>query len=145
MTQYLLLSASLSIIIAQTICWINDARANEKLKLFNSLTNSIKHSIAIFAISVCISLLTFLVLSHFSISWKLDQQWSLAILYVAAFLPFLNFVVFTYIFKKRLNGVQKDIMSGKTEVFSICEEINVLASKVNTVSEVSHMLQVTGE
>ena len=66
-------------------------------------------------------------------------------MYVAAVLPFLNFVVFTYIFKKRLKAVQNDIKSGKIEVNEKCVEINNLAEKVNTVSEVSHMLQVTEE
>lgn len=60
MTQYLVLSVSLFIVIAQTICWINDARANEKLRFFNSITSSIKHSIWLFASCGVISLLVFL-------------------------------------------------------------------------------------
>ncbi len=142
MTQYLVLSVSLSIIIIQCICWINDARAKENQKLFNSLTSSVKNSIGLFAISGVISIITFLVLNYFSISWKLNGKWFLVVMYFAAFLPFLNFVAFTYIFKKRLNGLQNDIKKVKCEVISKCHDINVLASKVNTVSEVSHMLQV---
>ncbi len=81
-------------------------------------------------------------MNYFSISWKLNGKWFLVVMYVAAFLPFLNFVAFTYIFKKRLKGVHNDIKKGKIEVNGMCDYINVLASKVNTVSEVSHMLQV---
>lgn len=145
MTQYLLLSVSFLIIIAQIICWIGDACANQKQIFFYSLTSSIKHSIWLFMISACISLIAYFVLNWQSISWKLNDQWFLTALYVAAFVPFLNFVVFTAIFKKRLNGVQDDIKRGKTEVIDKCKVINELASKVNTVSEVSHMLQVTNE
>ena len=64
-------------------------------------------------------------------------------MYFAAVLPFLNFVVFTFIFKNRLNGLQNDISNSKKKVQKKCDEINALAKKVNTVSEVSHMLELT--
>lgn len=95
MTQYLILSVSLSTIIVQLICWINDAKANETLKLFNSLTTSIRQSIWLFGISGASSFIVILILSYFGISWKLNDNCFLIVLYLTASIPFLNFVAFT--------------------------------------------------
>lgn len=140
--QYLLISALLLIIIAQIICWAADAK-DKKIQLFNSLTNSAIQTIVLFLIGVAMSLMAFRFLQKFSISWKLNDMLYLFLLYFCSILPFLNFGVFTIIFKKRLKGVQNEIKDSKDRVSKKCDEINVLANKVNTVSEVSHMLELT--
>ena len=141
-TQYLLMSTSLLIIIAQIICWAADAK-DKKIKLFNSLTNSAIQAIVLFLIGCSMSLIAYVVLQKYSISWKFNDTLYLFLLYSCSILPFLNFGVFTIIFKKRLKGVQDEIKDSKDKVSEKCAEINVLANKVNTVSEVSHMLELT--
>ena len=142
-TQYLVIVLSLCIIVAQVICWIGDASNNNRICLFNSLTHSIKESSRLFVIGGFLSVLGYVILRYLSQTWRLAIEEFLYVMYFAALLPYLNFVVFTFIFKKRLQGVQNEIRKTKGEVAKKCDAINALADKVNTVSEVSHMLELT--
>ena len=90
-----------------------------------------------------LSVLGYVILRYLSQTWRLAIEEFLYVMYFAALLPYLNFVVFTFIFKKRLQGVQNEIRKTKGEVAKKCDAINALADKVNTVSEVSHMLELT--
>lgn len=142
-TQYLVILVSLSILVAQIICWIEDASNNNRICMFNSLTHSVKESFWLFITGGSLSVLGYGFLRYLSLTWKLETEGFLYLMYFAALLPYLNFVVFTFIFKRRLQGVQNEIRKTKSEVAKKCDAINALANKVNTVSEVSHMLEVT--
>ena len=141
-TQYLIITALFIILFVQMICWIADAR-DKSIKLFNSLSLSISQSFFVFLIDFVISIIAYCILQHLSIYWKLEQHTFLFVMYLAALLPFLNFVVFTFILKNKLKQVQNNIRQIKDIVLRWCNDINALANKVNTVSEVSHMLELT--
>lgn len=142
-SQCVVIFVSLCIFIAQVICWIGDSSNNNRICLFNSLTHSVTESFGLFMISGFLSVLGYGILRDYSQTWRFKAEGFLYVMYFAALLPYLNFVVFTYIFKKRLQGVQNEISKTKSKVANKCSDINALANKVNTVSEVSHMLEVT--